>query len=203
MGLGEVVERVTKSRIGRQHFCHQDPMFEGGRCAFGQTGAAQAHLTNKGVAPGDIFLFFGLFSDSDGRRRHHRVFGYLLVREIRCIGPEPSPSDQPQGFLRRHPHTIGQWNANNTLYLGEGVLARTAAPELCLSAEPGQVSEWRVPIWLRSAGLTYHGDAARWSDNGKLTVVGRGQEFVADVSTIPEASAWLGGMITAIEARGR
>lgn len=46
-------------------------MFEQGRCAFGQTGAAQSHLANNGVGIGDLFLFFGLFSESDGSARHH------------------------------------------------------------------------------------------------------------------------------------
>src|SRR4029450_11040295 len=48
LGLGEIVEQVTKGRLSRSSLCHYDPMFEAGRCAFGQTGAAQSHLRNQG-----------------------------------------------------------------------------------------------------------------------------------------------------------
>ena len=112
-GLGEIVEQMTKGRIGAAHLCHEDPMFSNGRWAFGQTGAAQSHLERNGVGVGDVFLFFGLFASLDGRDRHHRIFGYLEIDEVRRLGGRPSKSDNPKGFLRRHPHTIGEWNENN------------------------------------------------------------------------------------------
>ena len=67
LGLGDVVERVTRGRIARDHLCHEDPMFTGGECLFGQCGSAQSHLRNNGVGLGDVFLFFGLFADELGR----------------------------------------------------------------------------------------------------------------------------------------
>jgi hypothetical protein len=63
LGLSEIVEAATKGRIAGTSLCHHDPMFEQGRCAFGQTGAAQAHLANNAVGVGDVFLFFGLFAE--------------------------------------------------------------------------------------------------------------------------------------------
>ena len=81
-------------------------MFYFGRCAFGQTGAAQTHLTKQGVGVGDVFIFLGLLAEDNGRDRHHRIFGFLKVGEIVTIGAHPREGDQLKGFPRRHPHTF-------------------------------------------------------------------------------------------------
>ena len=62
------------------------------------------------------------------------------------------------------------------------------------------MSQWTVPSWLGRKGLTYHGDAARWSVPGELSVVARGQEFVCDVGDDPEALAWIERVIEAIRS---
>lgn len=198
LGLGDIVEHVTKGRMTRTNLCHHDPMFEDGHCALGQTGAAQAHLHRNGVTVGDVFLFFGLFADADGRNRHHRIFGYLEVQSVNALDAEPDAEDQPSSFSRRHPHTIGEWNPNNTMYVGRGCVAGTAPSLLRLSIPGEQLSQWRVPNWLRRAGLTYHGRPERWCGDARLTVVGRGQEFVSDISNTPDAAAWLDEMKAAI-----
>lgn len=190
-GLGEIVEYMTKGRIGADHLCHEDPAFENGRWAFGQTGAAQTHLEKNGVGIGDVFLFFGLFSALDGRDRHHRIFGYLKVNEVRRLGQYPTDRDNPEGFQRRHPHTIGEWNRNNTLYLGTGEKAKIA--HLCLRlTKPGAPPcIWNIPSWLEMAGLSYHKNPLRWRDDGTLYAVARGQEFVSDIDNQIEAKNWL------------
>ena len=198
LGLGELVDRVTRGRLGASSLCHCDPMFEGGRCAFGQIGAAQSHLANTGVSVGDVFLFFGLFSDLDGSDRHHRLFGYLRVEERLCLGTRPGPAAQPDGFGVRHPHTVGRWPRNNCLYVGRGSKAEHASDELRLSWPGGPVSRWRVPPWLRQTGLTYHGRADRWEAGQALRTVGRGQEFVADISCDEEAQQWVEETINTI-----
>lgn len=177
-------------------------MFEGGRCAFGQTSAAQAHLKNNGVGVGDVFLFFGLFSNPDGSDRHHRIFGHLVVEEVIALGPQPEAATQPAGFSQRHPHTIGEWNSNNTLYLGHGRVATVAVDALRLSYVAGPVSRWRVPPWLRRAGLTYHGKEDRWDGDDTLTVAARGQEFVSDISPFPDAAEWLDGVLSMLRRGG-
>jgi len=98
-GLGELVARTTKGRVRPEDLCHEDPMFYAGRCAFGQTGAAQTHLTKRGVGVGDVFIFFGLFAEENGRDRHHRIFGFLKVEEIATIGAHPGEDDQLKGFV--------------------------------------------------------------------------------------------------------
>jgi hypothetical protein len=176
-------------------------MFHDGRWAFGQTGASQSHLTRHGVDAGDIFLFFGLFAEENGRDRHHRIFGSLLVEEVRALGSHPREDQQPPGFPRRHPHTIGEWNDNNTLYLGSGFKAASAHDRLRLTKPGEQVSRWIVPTWLRSVGLSYHQKAERWPSEDELQLVGRGQEFVADIRDEPEPRAWLQNVVDLIEHR--
>jgi hypothetical protein len=195
-GLGEIVERVTKGRIGSDNLCHEDPVFFNGRCVLGQTGVAQSHLENNGVDVGDVFLFFGLFA-CDNRDHHHRIFGYMRVDEVRRLGSLPSKGDSPPGFPRQHPHTIGEWNANNTLYLGPGAKARNAQPSLRLTKAGGPVSVWSIPSWLKAAGLTYHNDPMRWLNDNELSVASRGQEFVSNVDDVA-ASKWLRAVIAAI-----
>jgi len=183
LGLSEVVEAATNGRIGGGNLCHHDPMFAGGRCAFGQTGAAQAHLANNAVGVGDVFLFFGLFAELGARDRHHRFFGYLQVEEVVLLGAHPVADDQPPGFTKRHPHTLGDWNPNNALYLGRGEAADTAHDDLRLTWPGSAVSRWRVPSWLREIGLTYHAQAYRCEAPDTLSVAARGQEFVARLRT--------------------
>jgi hypothetical protein len=190
-GLGEIVESVTRGRVRADDLCHEDPAFFNGRWAFGQTGTAQAHLERNGVGVGDVFLFFGLFASRDGQDRHHRIFGYLEVDEMRRLGSRPSENDNPKGFLRRHPHTIGEWNENNTLYLGSGAKAKSAHPSLRLTKPGAPVSVWSVPTWLKSAGLTYHSNQARWTNDQELHAASRGQEFVANIGEDAAAREWL------------
>jgi hypothetical protein len=198
-GVGKIVEHITKGRIGADDLCHEDPVFFNGRWAFGQTGAAQSHLERSGVGVGDVFLFFGLFASRDGRDRHHRIFGYLEVDEVRRLGCRPSKSDNPKGFLRRHPHTIGEWNENNTLYLGSGAKARSAHPYLRLTKSGGPVSVWSVPVWLKAAGLTYHSNPVRWASDKELHVASRGQEFVSNVGDQLAPRKWLCTVQAAIQ----
>ena len=200
LGLGDIVEQITKRRLRRFSFCHYDPMFENGRCAFGQTGAAQSHLKNNGIVEGDTFLFFGLFSKLDGTDRHHRIFGYLRVDSIQHLGPTPQIDDQPKGFSVRHPHTIGIWNPNNTLYVGKGHTAGNVTRTLCLSRSNTFVSHWKIPTWLRSTGLTYHGRSDRWQADDTLIAASRGQEFISDISGNAAAELWVDEVITAIHA---
>lgn len=202
VGLGEIVERVTRGRISGTDLCHRDPMFQDGRCAFGQIAAAQSHLDNQGFGVGDVFLFYGLFADERGRDRHHRIFGYLRVSEKLALGSTPLASPCClEGFTHRHPHTIGAWNDNNTLYFGHGNVARSASQELRLS-KPGAVSNWRIPEWLRGASLSYHSKPTRWAIDGELNIVCRGQEFVTDsIAENVAARRWIDDIIQEIEGR--
>lgn len=200
LGLGEVVEEVTKGKISRADFCHHDPMFVNGECVFGQQGAAQAHLARNGIGPGDLFLFFGLFTDEHTRERHHRIFGYLKVERV-CAVAELSATDRADLRQLDHPHVVRALVTNDTIYRGEGLHAAKANPELRLTRPGGPVSQWIVPPWLPKLGLTYHGDTRRWAKSGELTLVSRGQEFVCDIGDHPEATAWVASAISTIASK--
>lgn len=201
VGLGDIVERVTRGRISAAHLCHRDPMFQDRRCAFGQVAAAQSHLENQNFGLDDIFLFYGLFSDENGRDRHHRIFGYLKVAEKHALGPKPLTTVPClEGLQHVHPHTVGEWNDNNTLYFGPGNVARTAAHELRLS-KPGTVTTWHIPPWLRETTLSYHSDTARWQDDGQLRIASRGQEFVTgEIGHNLMARAWVDDVVQRIDS---
>ena len=202
LGLGNIVREITKGRYTESSLCHHDPMFERSKCAFGQSGAAQGHLAHNSVGIGDVFLFFGLFSNLDGSERHHRIFSYLRVEEMLNLGASPKLSDQPTGFSNQHPHTIGQWNSNNTIYLGSGLIATNndVALRLTVEGNRNKVSEWRVPRWLSETGLSYHANRNRWGDKFTLQVVNRGQEFITDITGNIEAAAWLEMILTKIDS---
>ena len=182
LGLGDLVERQTGGCISRRDFCHADPAFQDGYCAFGQTGVAQSHLRNQGVGVGSVFLFFGLFLNPDSGTREHWLFGYLRVQEVVALGAVPDAAWSPTWLRYAHPHTLGRWEPNNTLYLGEGRTVQRLSPCLRLTVPGSCVSRWRVPVWLKDCGLSYHREAARWHEDGTLNVVARGQEFVCDIA---------------------
>ncbi len=117
--------------------CHLDPDIRDNRIvsnkewkpAFGQTGSAQGILTNSGVEPGDIFLFFGWFRRVELTDKGYKfvtrnandfyqgndlqiIYGYMQIGSI--------ITDQEE--IRKyywHPHSSNEHtcNPNNTLYL--------------------------------------------------------------------------------------
>src|SRR5512140_1891246 len=79
--VGELVERITRRKQRASYGAHLDPDLRsdalprgrGWRPVLGQAAAAQGHLRNRGVGPGDLFVFWGLFREVD--------------RELRWTGP--------------------------------------------------------------------------------------------------------------------
>jgi hypothetical protein len=210
--LCDVLSKVkAKGNLTADSPCHEDPMFWGDKCAFGQTSGAQKHLENNCVGEDDVFLFFGLFAEP-GCKRHHRIFGYLRVEEAFAIDSPAKGEEvwrwlEAEGAPRRHPHTIAssKWQKYNTIYRGPGRKAKIAHIDLRLTKpdEPAlgrePASLWAIPTWLRKYELTWHQKCARWRDDGMLQTVSRGQEFVADVGDRPEPREWLHKIIELIE----
>ncbi|OCC25257.1 hypothetical protein MB02_00815 [Croceicoccus estronivorus] len=195
--LGDLVEETTRGRIRHEALCHDDPMFAREQCWFGQCAAAQGHLAKNDVGTGDVFLFFGLFADPESGERHHRIFGYM---QVACFGA-PDDVRQADGWNeppRAHPHLIGEWGGNNTIYHGPGALAAAATPSLRLTVPGGPLNRWSVPAWLQRYGLTYHGKNERWPGKGELIAASRGQEFICDIGNDPLPHRWLNATIAAI-----
>lgn len=216
IGLGDIVRDLTRGRLGASDFCHHDPDLGVG--ALGQVGRAQSHLNNNGVGAGDLFLFWGLYRRAartpagyryiPGAPNEHRIFGWLLIGEVVCLGPDGTWAIDEHPRLRAHPHCRPGWKDNNTLYLaaealriggkaldlpGAGVFPRPS-DALRLSAHSRPTSLWNVPRWLNprhgGVGMTYHSDAKRWAD-ATVQTVAKGQEFVASAGERPDAAAWL------------
>lgn len=206
LGLADRLDAARSSKVTPEALCHNDPMFDDGRCWFGQCDSAQTHLTKQGVGTGDVFLFFGLFRCPETGERHHRVFGYLRVADFGA--PMAVRTSIHWGNPRlQHPHLNGEFPRNNCIWFGPGQCNAPAIPNLRLTEANanGRVSRWLVPSWLRECGLSYHGANWRWNDapgqNGMVLLqsVGRGQEFVSDIGDRHDARDWLEARIAEIE----
>jgi putative DNA base modification enzyme with NMAD domain len=88
---------------------------------------------------------------------------------------------------------------------GAGLFTQFSS-RLQLTAPGASASEWLLPAWFEPVGdrppLTYHGDRNRWTRDGeqvRLRSVGRGQEFVLNLSAYPEAQAWLAALFNQAE----
>ena len=216
-----------------RQWCHLDPDLErharkdrettAWEPALGQVGAAQAHLDNQGVGPGDLFLFFAAFRPAErtggrwrwtpGGRIVHRLFGWLAVRSAL----RPERGDSLPATLGDHPHASGEWAPNNTLWTaapalgladgsavaGAGWFRDTGNPALVLTGPGGTGghSAWRLPAFMdpsSGARLSYHGDPARWGPPAggsvRLKAVARGQEFVLAGADPDALAEWLSAL---------
>lgn len=221
--LGDLVEQLTRNRISRTEFAHLDPDLDGASVTrpdgwkplFGQAGAAESHLQNQGVGPGDLFLFFGWFRQVEEVSGHYRyvfgspdqhvIFGWLQVERRISAGERAHLPAWAFG----HPHTKATpYGKKDSIYLstdelrvagsslglpGAG-LFRQFDRNLCLTAGGKTRSIWELPAWFhpdgRATSLTYHGDRSRWSKTDHATLlksVAIGQEFVLDCDEYPEA----------------
>jgi hypothetical protein len=197
LGLSEYVQAASKGRLGGKDLCHHDPMFVGGgRCLFGQCGAAQTHLANQGVGIGDVFVFFGLFREEHTGELHHRIFGYMRIEEMVDLR-----HGAPDWLVElEHPHALEMHHGNDVIYCGQGCTAQHASAALRLTVPGGPPSLWTRPKWLKRGGLSYHDRPERWAKRGLLQSVARGQEFVANVGRRSAPAQWLEEIIAAVEA---
>ena len=201
LGLGAHALAASRGRYGPDDACHHDPMFlDDDTCLFGQCGAAQTHLANRGVGCGDVFLFFGLFREEESGEPHHRIYGYLEIAEAIALAGSAAPQD-----LRAlgHPHALAMHAGNDTIYRGPGRQASRASERLRLTVPGGPPSLWRRPDWLRRGGLSYHDRADRWLPGKRLRSVARGQEFVADIGNRAAPRAWLEELRAEIDRAAR
>ena len=228
-GISNLVQDLTKGRISPGAPCHLDPDLDptslprlpGWRGSLGQVSAAQSHLSNNGIGPGDVFLFWGLFRRASraGATQNwtfagpseHRIFGWLQIDEVLPVKDDPSSTLATHPWLAGHPHVEPGWPHGNTVYVGNKELRlnrqkmRVAGFGLfkqgirLTSLASQRPSVWRVPPWLNplngGVGLTYH-PLSRWTTDNELRTAARGQEFVADIGEREDALAWLVSLFT-------
>ena len=223
--IAKIVEDLTGGRVSRRDGAHLDPDLRrdalvraaGWRPIFGQAAAAQSHLANQNIGPGDLFLFFGCFRRAEkvegvvrfvrDAPKLHVIFGWLQVGKM-ARATSDLVAEVP--WADGHPHLSSPKRyKNNTLYFASdrlssiGVKASGAGTfdriktELILTQTDANCSVWRLPRWFEPAGrapLTYHGNLARWTTcatSMRLQSAYPGQEFVLDLDEYPEARVWL------------
>lgn len=200
--IGDIVKDLTSGKLAPHCEAHLDPDLDedvlerssGWRPAFGQGQAAQTHLDNEGVGPGDLFLFFGWFRRvrkwrnirceyENGAPDLHVLFGWLQVDTVLRVGKDPTALKR-YPWLARHPHL--QPNAsgwlNNTVYIaketlsfsfdktdrvvpGGGTFKRIDKSRILTDTSQSNRSVWKLPEWFYRAPLSRHGDPKRWQRN--------------------------------------
>jgi len=176
--------RTGKSRVRGTDSCHLDPDLIRGDLVrkagwlpmFGQSNAAAAHLFNRGVREGDLFLFFGWFHrvrDVGGRNRFdlarqdaHVIFGWLQIGEIWC---EFKGGSVLPKWAKYHAHVRGETDGfcNLSKPVDAVFIARRRlklpylrAPlpggevftkyhhDLCLTELGQSRGYWELPLWM-------------------------------------------------------
>ena len=202
------------------------PREPGWRPIFGQVGSAQSVLAREGVDRGDLFLFFGWFrrvTDAGGQLRFvpgapdlHVIWGWMQIDEVvPVVGNVEHPD-----WAKYHPHIAGSRGPGNTLYVARDKLTLNGVDldlpgagvfshfddRLQLTKPGSSRSLWRLPSWFAPDGsrppLGYHSDLGRWrtdENHVDLQSAARGQEFVLDTQSYPEAFEWIHGLLQARE----
>ena len=212
--LGKIVKDLTGRKLVEKDLCHNDPDLKMG--AFGQFSSAQSHLDNRNIGSGDLFLFFGWFREAeivDGNYRyksdsidHHRIFGWMFVDQKFSVGSETEKFRRECTNYANHPHAIGKWGPNNTIYLApetfslfgehtiKGFGKFSVSKQTMLTNEKAPSKRfWSVPDWLNptKGGCipSYHNEKSYIE--GLLKTAGRGQEFVCHPRQNKKFKGWL------------
>ena len=194
----DIIQQLKASNPVLNEECHLDPdirkeaivRLPGWKPAFGQIDAARSHLQNQGVGPGDLFLFFGWFRNTEvinGRLQFvgsssgfHAIYGYMEVGEI-LTRHEDVPI-----WLESHPHAREErWVRNNAIYVAADKLSLkpelpgagcfSFSKQLKLTKDGFSRSIWDLPNFFRDIPITYNANA--WKEDGFHSAA-KGQEFV-------------------------
>ena len=218
----EIWKQLCPNRKDYREVCHLDPDIREGvrmklvdnwKPAFGQCGAAQTHLENKGVTYGDLFMFFGWFRQTENRPTGqltykkdspgiHAIYGYIQVGEM-------LQGDRIQEYPW-HPHADQSLYAyaNNTLYTpapeliignyktglpGYGTLEY--ASRLVLTKEGMSRSRWNILDWFNEVEISHHNKES--IKNDYFQSAGIGQEFVisANEEAMKNVTDWVKAII--------
>jgi hypothetical protein len=148
----------------------------------------------------------------------HVLSGWLEIGDVLPIADDRGGCLSRYPWISEHVHLVKPQhytNIRNTLYIapeksrlvsssaGGGQFARLS-DQLILTSPGESRSIWSLPDWFMpkkgGSALSYHGDLARWTRSGRrcrLRTVGKGQEFVLDLSEYPNGVSWLTDLIRA------
>ena len=190
--------------------CHLDPDLipdiyprkPGWKPIFGQIDAAQSHLEKNNVREGDLFLFFGLFQETeyiDGALKFkrnskpiHVIFGYFEIDKIHLIQEGTNVPD----WMLYHPHVadIKKWRRKkptNTIYEAKehlsfnqkfpGACTFKYDSSLVLTKKDCSASKWNLPDCFKNVNITYHSNSKKygWKEDCFYSA-SRGQEFIIE-----------------------
>ena len=168
---------ARKVRAGQQVRVGQGRVGQSQERLFGQEGAAERHLRNQEVGPGDLFLFFGWFREATlqngvwTRRgaEEHCLWGWLQIAESHAVSSAAAATGLD--WAAHHPH-VAHWDRydrHNRLYRARRRLSFAPAvpgagvfrwhPELTLTQRctaGATRSQWCLPGFIRRTGLTYN-----------------------------------------------
>ena len=230
--ITKVVSDLSNNRLTHEQHVHLDPdvnhemltnrpKYWSG--AFGQVSTAQSHLANNSVGKGDLFIYFGWFREVEQHNQVwqfkqntpdlHTIYGWLFVEDVVPINGNKANVLKKYPWLEYHPHLLGTYDENNTIYvgsqtlpaeinknkLGYGVFNNISDIQTLTDTRQRNRSNWKLPTcFYPSEGkppLTYHRNKDRWEIENdewvKLNSVGRGQEFVLDTEYYPDVNKWL------------
>lgn len=221
--LRDIISELSpRFNFDKKTFCHLDPdIYENVICkhgnrkpAFGQCDASAGHLDNMGVGVGDVFLFYGMFRQteytSEGKLQYvkdkpiiHSIYGYMKIGEIIESQPEMD-HDYPL-----HPHSMQAKYKSNRLYIPSDSGTFSYDEKLVLTM-PNQDKRrvWRLPAFF--AGDKIH---ISWQGENRpalsdqyaiLNSSCRGQEFVItpkSEATEQQLSEWVNSLLHTVESR--
>lgn len=192
--------KPQNNKIQEDYNCHLDPDLRfnvtvrngNWKPIFGQAEAAQAHLQNKNVSIGDIFLFFGWFRQTQfingkysyvyGSPDLHLIYGYLQIGQIHTYG-----NDFPE-YARHHPHARERLLnlPSNCIYVASDKLSLDETlpgsgtlrykDNIVLTKKGMTRSKWELPEFFRELDISYHTQES--FKEGYFQSAAKGQEFI-------------------------
>lgn len=198
----EIIRQLSPNfDFSKNPTCHLDPdIYDGlgGRMgrwnpAYGQCGASASHLDTMDVGQGDLFLFYGMFKQTEYRQNgelsyvrgtpiQHIIYGYMKIGEILHSQKEMCK------LCPHHPHSVNPHRANNRLYLPDTYGTFMYRTELVLT-KPGQDKRrlWALPSFFAENDISIS-----WQGKNRPILCGKyaellsaciGQEFVITANT--------------------
>ena len=172
--------------------------------AFGQTGAALSHLKNNDIDKGDIFLFFGSFSETllseDNKLRYnfmhpfHSIWGYLVIDEI--IDNIHHIPETIYYDLVDHPHYLNKdippYQNGNALFVGNDYGTFYFNDILRLTKIGYKKTYWSLPADFLGKAISYNKLPDRLTEDKRLEFksASKGQEFIID-NVDGQLNSWL------------
>ena len=198
----QIIQQIHPTFDFQKHpFCHLDPdiygvlknKHAGWKPAFGQYEIPAKHLDGQGVDVGDVFLFYGMFRQTEklpdgtlhfvkGAPIQHIIYGYMVVSEIL------KDQDKIKELYPWHPHAESTEHPDNRLYLATDYGVFENRDSLLLS-KPGQPNRrlWNLPAFCaaRDIFISWQGKniPVLVNDHAELNSACRGQEFVITAKT--------------------